>query len=71
MKDLVKSKTFAGLLVIILGPVATRYGIDNASLSAIIDQGIIACGAALTIYGRVNAKQEIATIAGIRIKPKQ
>lgn len=65
-KPALSSKTIIGILVAIIGMVASRYGVDIApddqkALVDILGQVVAAGGALWGIYGRVKAKAQIRT----------
>ena len=63
MKGLLQSKTFWGVLVVVLIPVLQRVGIDidDVTGTEIAGELVTLAGAALALYGRVTAKKKIST----------
>lgn len=63
-KDLLASKSFWGLIVLVASLVAKRYGITLDETGLITDLTIVA-GLILNVYGRTTANAAIATVAGL------
>ena len=60
----VESKTIIGIIVAVIGMLASRYGVDLApddqkALVDIVGQVVAVSGSVLGVYGRVTAKKSI------------
>lgn len=69
-KDLLMSKTFWGSIITALGLALAQFGVHihvGQTASAIVTL----IGLGYTITGRVNAKTQIGSIAGMKLKPTQ
>lgn len=67
MKDILASKTIVGLLIAVLGPLATRYGIDNSLLETALTVLLTGGGSVMAIYGRIVATKAIGSVAGFKL----
>lgn len=65
MRDAALSKTYWGLLIAILGPVAARYGVDDAQFQALAQAAAALIGGILAIYGRQTATGPITSVVGV------
>jgi len=61
-KNFLTSKTFQGILLMLLGVLLPRLGVDfgNAEMAAMADDIVVALGALWAAYGRIAAKKSIA-----------
>lgn len=66
MKGLLESKTIWGVLIALLGSVATRYGVDICGGDTAATAGDLTtlAGSALAVYGRVHACTGISGLVG-------
>lgn len=54
------SKTFIGVIVIVLGWVGLADLVSETELATLVDHGIILIGLITTIYGRVKASGKVS-----------
>lgn len=59
-KNLLQSKTFWGVLVMLAGTVMGQFHLDATALTGMDDVIVQLIGAFLAIYGRVKAVKKIA-----------
>jgi len=67
-KDLLQSKSTYGILIMLLTPLLAKYGLSAGDVTEIVNIAGVAIGGALAFYGRLKAKDKIATVAGFPIK---
>ena len=67
-KDLFFSKTFIGALVAMVGTFLSANGIEIGDQGEIVNQIMAFGGMVFAVYGRVVAKDEVKSVAGVKVK---
>ncbi|MEW5763704.1 MAG: outer membrane beta-barrel protein [Acidobacteriota bacterium] len=72
-KDLLASRTFWGVVAVLLAQVLRMHGIevDGVDLDGLTSDLLTMGGAALAVYGRIRAARPIGSVGGVRVVSRQ